>query len=621
MIEKRVVSPNSEWSKQEQWIWCQACKGKIADFKDRDRKELDPRQAETWEPSRIISSRFLEEIVHTEKYKKALPCQGLRILGAWIVQDNDDPIDFHHVDLDWPLWIEQSRIEKPINLFLASFKNTISFDHSFLTSVNFSAVKVDRDVGLTGTLIEGKLDMNGIIITGHLFMRTDNNDSPATFQDVEMVGGQVGGRVNLNGAVVTGKLDMNGLKVKEHLFMRTDDNKSPATFHNVELVSAHVDEQVDLRGTLVKGKLNMNGIKVGHGLYMRTDDKESPATFQDVELVNAKVSGQVSLNGAIINGKLDMNGLIVERGLCMRTDDRERPAIFQDVALVGAIVNGRVNFSGATIKGKLDMINMQVNENLDMTCKLLNQVDLTSATIKGLLDFGKNECISWERSGALVLRHAEAGAFRAPAWHLLKKNLSSNTNNQPPCLELDGFTYIRLGGWLNIDDDAGMNTWEATKLTNLLEVDKTFTPQPYHQMAKVLQDIGQKEKANTILFRSKQRERLEAWKNRHYITWGGYWLLELTIGYGFGYRYFYSLFWIYLFTYFGAWVLASPEQVTGDQLWCSLDRFLPIIKFDEKHFFTLTDCNLKRYYFYVHAVIGYVLTCFIVAGLSGITKK
>jgi hypothetical protein len=52
----------------------------------------------------------------------------------------------------------------------------------------------------------------------------------------------------------------------------------------------------------------------------------------------------------------------------------------------------------------------------------------------------------------------------------------------------------------------------------------------------------------------------------------------------------------------------------------SLDMLLPIIRLNESHY----DIILKgfaKYYFYGHIILGYVLASFLIAGLSGITKR
>ena len=101
-------------------------------------------------------------------------------------------------------------------------------------------------------------------------------------------------------------------------------------------------------------------------------------------------------------------------------------------------------------------------------------------------------------------------------------------------------------------------------------------------------------------------------------------LLKWTIGHGYGYRYFRSLGWVLLFTGIGALVYGTTSQAQpqsiGEIIWLSFDRLLPIIELDKQHY-NIPLTGWQCYYFYSHTLIGFVLGSFILAGLSGITKK
>ena len=101
-------------------------------------------------------------------------------------------------------------------------------------------------------------------------------------------------------------------------------------------------------------------------------------------------------------------------------------------------------------------------------------------------------------------------------------------------------------------------------------------------------------------------------------------LLNWTIGYGYGYRYFRSLIWVLGITFLGAIILgttlAGPDFTLLRRLAYSFDLLLPIVELDKRHSLEAID-GWARYYFYVHELLGYVLGSFIVAGLAGITKK
>ena len=47
---------------------------------------------------------------------------------------------------------------------------------------------------------------------------------------------------------------------------------------------------------------------------------------------------------------------------------------------------------------------------------------------------------------------------------------------------------------------------------------------------------------------------------------------------------------------------------------------LPIIQLRKKNYEIELHGRWRRYYFYVHKIMGYVLASFLIAGLAGLTK-
>jgi len=56
-----------------------------------------------------------------------------------------------------------------------------------------------------------------------------------------------------------------------------------------------------------------------------------------------------------------------------------------------------------------------------------------------------------------------------------------------------------------------------------------------------------------------------------------------------------------------------------DKVGFSLDKLLPIIKLNDAYKFDFHGWQLA--YFYLHEILGFVLGSFVVAGMSGITKR
>jgi len=228
-------------------------------------------------------------------------------------------------------------------------------------------------------------------------------------------------------------------------------------------------------------------------------------------------------------------------------------------------------------------------------------------------------------SGAKFTSKTAAGSGDEGAAVLDLKNTKVNTvhsgKNQeafwPLSLELNGFNYAHLGN--------NMASMSAKWFMAGLERQRCFSPGPYHQLAGVLEGAGHPDKANYIRYASKERERKK--KNRFGKSWFALSLLKWMIGYGYGAGYFFSLIWVFSLMMVGAgvYVLADhngviPAGITIQPIAFSLDLLLPIIELNKAHY-SIQFTGWFEYYFYFHKIMGYVLASFLLAGLSGLSKK
>ena len=630
------VPADATWTAPEKWVWDRACNGEIADFTARYGKYPDPRVAEEWDASFTLRPKFLETIIHKDKYGSALPSQGLRIIGARIYQKDASGIHLEHAEWKKPLWLHWSRLEHSLLLSDANIANTVSLENSSLQRVALESITINNNlklagaifqdidlsnariggiIDLTGATVNDHLEMNGVKLGAHLFMRTRNKDLPSLFDSVGLVGAEIKGQVDMTSATVKGDLAMGGLTVDSDLFLSSAPGL-PATFQNIDMVGAKVHGQIDMTGTIVKGRLEMAGLTVGEDLFLRTRNKELPATFETVSLVAAEVDQQLDMTGTTVNGTLELGGLRIGTHLFLGSEiERDSgallPATYHDVSMVGTQVGRNIEFVGATVHGKLDM-NSITAENLLMRtdhaelpatfadviligAKVKGQIDLSDATITGSLDL----------QGAYI---RDIIAPSVKAW--------------PEYLMLDGFIYESLGGVDSLDDGiGGANASQSPEWFKRIWFDRqlTYNPQPYQQLAKVFESTGDYANADTIRYYGAERRRSETTG----FEWLGLSLLKWTIGYGYGYRYFYALLWILGITFVGAIIKSRAEgrkhPGIADGAF-SLDLLLPIVKLDNRHYDDLKFEGWPRYYFMLHQLLGFVLASFIVAGLSGITK-
>jgi hypothetical protein len=244
------------------------------------------------------------------------------------------------------------------------------------------------------------------------------------------------------------------------------------------------------------------------------------------------------------------------------------------------------------------------------------ELDLSSTRIEGELDLGSGAApaLRWREGARLTLRDTHAGALRDrwDVWEGLE-------------LQLDGFTYGRLGGFGSVAADVPARGigWYIAWLVR----DPSYTPQPYEHLAAVFREAGEPTKANRILYESRERARAEAWRQGSYLRWLGSSLLKWTIGYGLGLRYFQALWWVVAFTVLGTLLLLAfaqgPNRLSG-KMFFSFDRLLVprLLELDRSH--DEVEAGLKgwlRRYFYLHKIVGYVLAGFLLAGLAGLTQR
>jgi hypothetical protein len=397
---------------------------------------------------------------------------------------------------------------------------------------------------------------------------------------------------------------------------------------------------IDLTGLRVDGWLSLEGSAFEEAAYLTSFYFEGMKG--SVNLEGAEVKGSIDLGGANVAGALLMNGLEVGQNLLMSR------ARLDEVRLAGARVGGQLNLFGATVAGTLVMEGLAVGEDLFMGhATLRQQVHLIFSRIGSALDlsgaqFGPGLDLSATRvAGELRLGSGRTGYYPAPMWHpgahLVLRNAHAGVLQDRPDawegleLQLDGFTYGRLGGYSpprgwspsGSGAESDMLARDIDWYRGWLARDPSYAPQPYEQLAAVFRVAGEPAKADDILYESRERARKEAadlWR------WLGLNLSWLTIGYGLGLGYFRTLWWVLCFTLLGTAVLVwhgqGPERLSAKAFF-SLDRLLPrLLELDKTH--DKVEARLTgsaRCYFYLHRMIGFVLAGFLLAGLAGLTQE
>ena len=581
-----------------------------------------------------------------------LTMNGLEVGQALLMRGSkEQPASFAEVDLT------AANVKGQLNLIGATVNGKLTMDSvevgqyllmrgskeqpASFAEVDLTAADVKGQLSLEGATVSGKLTMNGLEVGRDLFMQ-GSKEQPASFAEVDLTAANVKGQLNLIGATVNGKLTMDSVEVGQNLLMR-GSKEQPASFAEVDLAAADVKGQLSLEGATVSGKLTMNGLEVGRDLLMR-GSKEQPASFAEVDLTAANVKGRLSLEGAMVNGKLTMTGLKVGQNLLMR-GSKEQPTTFAEVDLQRSDVHGAIVLSGARFGGDLLLDDAQAGTDLLM-CSIEHGLDgqYLTASLKGV-KVGRTLELKGTTAAKLVLSDANIGELRicSMRWktesQLNLRNTRASVLHEDggwPChIELNGFSYARLG-FSDVSD------WRARYLRNWLDRDTTYTPQPYEQLAVVFRSAAEPEKAHEVMFASRERARRLAKVERTIDNLPGFGLwkvpgwryfgltiLKWTIGYGLGYRYFWSLWWVLGFTLLGVIVLQidTHQHIDTDQhidiagsVIYSFQKLLPPFAKLESSL-KYTPGPFAAWYFYIHQLVGFVLAAFLTAGLAGLTQK
>lgn len=236
-----------------------------------------------------------------------------------------------------------------------------------------------------------------------------------------------------------------------------------------------------------------------------------------------------------------------------------------------------------------------------------------------------NSALAWRSpvgDPVFNLRNATAGALQhsPAAW--------------PTSIDLEGFSYTRLGGFgakgLNEARNRPVGEWIAWLAKDGGDRNR-YSPQPCTQLASVLAAAGRRDQANVILFAGRERERKEA---RRDGRWGQcLWLtiLSWVCGYGIGIRTFRAVYWILGFAVLGTVVLwfGVPAAHARGLWWCvlaSLDRLLPIVQLNRQFadFCANAHAILPAWVIVFYAALGipgWVLGLLLIVALSGLTQR
>ncbi|EGJ51743.1 hypothetical protein [Desulfocurvibacter africanus] len=688
-----------DWTETEQWAWEQIVSGNVADFNTYCNEP--PEWLERWRnPCRMVSARFIEDALTKAPWKAAIPHQGLRLMGAYVQGGLD--LENAHVEsafclddsfISGSVAMAGSRWDGPISLAGTEMGEFDASSASFWRGIVLSdGTNVAGELQFGGATIAGDLDMNGshfkAVAARSLKIQGNFQMSKSLLKgDLNLVGATIGGDLDMNDSFFQA-VAVRSLKVQDNFLM----SKSLVE-GDLNLVEAVIGGDLDMSGSdfqavdanrlTVKGSLFLNGKSCISGELMLVGayiggflDMNS-SSFQTVIADGLTVKGSLFLNErASVDSELRLVGANIGRSLGMDNSSfqviladrltvngslflREKTNVAGVLGLSGAYIGGFLDMGSSsfqavsadrlTIKGNLFLCReARVSENMIMrrasigalnlsNAEFLGTVDLSGTAIAGDLTLGSgtNPPPRWLSGSHLVLRNVNAGALQDA---LPTGVLEDRSEGWPEKVELGGFTYSRLGGVDECQDNEAMLKRDVKWYLKWLAKDENTGPQPYRQLSMVLSEAGEDDKATKVLVAYRDKEREELWKDLGWFDWRWLdyiWLTSLCvfINYGLGNYLGRILLWVLLFTALGTVVLSipgpnmsQPPKTLPWRVLASFDHLLPIVKLSPEFDDYFEDPDRKRlytlqiYYFCFQALIGFILGFFLVAALSGVTQ-
>jgi hypothetical protein len=379
----------------------------------------------------------------------------------------------------------------------------------------------------------------------------------------------------------------------------------------------HIGRSFSLEDSRFEGPIEMSYSTIGGALSFRDaqlrefvleDSNISGGLYFDrvrqdnsrFSLLTSRVGGALNLNGSTIDGDFALERIAIGGHLLLKD-----ATFSQSPSVIFSKIDGSIVLSGANLPG-FDLTNTHATE-------------LFLRTTGGAPP-------TWADNAIFVLRNARTGNVEDLSDDLSSIDAWPGHKGHRGALDLQGFTYEQLSVSASKAPTPNGSDWYQ----DWLQRDPATTRQPYQQLASFLRSVGDTDRADDVLYALRERERERNWTRGEYLDWAGLSLLKFTIGYGLGNGYFGAFAWAGAFTAIGMIVLwFSPDVRARGSLWCALasfDHLLPIVELNKEFGDYVHDPQRQRLndfqiaYFSVHALVGYVLASFIVAGLAGLTQ-
>ncbi len=598
---------------------------------DGDDPANNPEHSDTWGGERAARAALIRWLCIDREASPLIDARGIRIQGARVIGE----LDLSFTSIQFPLLFQNVRFEETTTLEYAKIE-FLDLSRSFTGRIKGNGLVIRTELALSeGFHSEGKVSLLGAEIG----------------QDLTCAGGSfrnpVGESLNIEGAKVRGDLALDGGFSGEGAVL---------------LSSIEIGGDLSCRGGTFRStggtSLTVDNAKVNGSVFLSD---------------GFRAYGEVSVMGAAIGGSLDASagsfqnpgaGALSADGLQVVSDVLFSDGFCADgeVRLIGAKIAGQLNCDGAvfvgrsmldaqqtTVGGAVFWTNVSNPGAIDGKHLSLN-LGLTSA---GPFDDDEG---SWPASGRLVLdgfeyaRMIESTPDAKKRLEWLARQRSDRFCPQP---------YRQLARVLGATgDEAGARM----VLIRLEDARRRHQRVSYRRLAKIRRARSGHPDAIPVRRKAKGlggSAALVVAYLQNLLLWLWQGVLKYTIAYG--YRPHYALGWAMLVVVLGAFLFdrgyvgqlivvtdkdASTSSINaksahstdnkGGQASAtsylrfsapvySLDTFLPIINLGQKDHWApnanSADGWWLRSYLWVHIILGWVLSTFFVAGITGIVSR
>jgi hypothetical protein len=463
-----------------------------------------PSKFESWGRQRSVRAELIRWLCADEEASKAIDPRGLRLYAAKVVGE----LDLSYLSLRFPLELSHCAVTSPIDL-------------RYITAPSLNFEGTGLVLNLEGGNVGGSVTLNSIYGEVHLDGSRIGNDLRCIDAQCQIILGNgpafsatqadIKGNVLINGLLVKGAVDFRGIRIGGQF------SAVRATLEN-------------LRGTA----LNLDHAEIGKSVYFR----DGFTAKGEVHMFGAQVGGNLRCEGALVLNEncitLGLENARIEGDVHLDRDDREDASgpIFSSegtVDLRGAKIGGVLYCSDGSFRGgnhdavSADGIEVKDSIFLARNFSAVGPVRLVGAKVEGTIECGGGSFTSLNLDTANV-----KGVF---FWQRIRDahHVTLNLNNASVSsfaddeqswpargnLLLDGFVY---GHFYKGPKDTTPK--DARARLRWLDLQQTFAPQPYRQLAKALREMGDQDGAKQVLFelerraRAEDRSRLTHWPRR-----------------------------------------------------------------------------------------------------------